>query len=48
MHMFNMLAVENRVIAFHLANDTPIGRVEDTTLKYFRPGLEDNEKVRKV
>ena len=43
LHMFNVLAVENRVNTFHLPDDAPISTVEDIQFSQLLPDREDNE-----
>ena len=47
LHMFNVLAVENRISTFHLADDKPIATLETLQLSQLLPSAEDNILLRK-
>ena len=47
LHMFNVLAVENRVNTFILPDDKPVSTVETLQLSQLLPTIEDNIVLRK-
>lgn len=47
LHMFNILAVENRINTFHLPDDKPVATVETLQLSQLLPSAEDNTLLRK-
>lgn len=47
LHMYNMLAVEQRINAYHLPNDRPVCRYSDFNMRELLPNVEDNAELRK-
>ena len=46
LHMFNMIAVENRIPAFHLANDKPVAKYATFNMQELLPSVIDNAQLR--